>query len=200
MTLGSRIAAARQQRGWSQKKLGDAVNKSAGTIWSWESGRTEPTRQDIQNVAVKLGIPLGQIEDFGHELRAFGIIQVPLISWVSAGLASETGDANGPASEFLSVGDLPPGDYFATDVRGDSMDRVSPEGSRIIVNAGEKSLISGRFYVFSRHGETTYKVFQGDPVRRLEPYSTNPANKTIFIVDSDWVVIGRVVRSYIDFR
>lgn len=198
MTLGRRITTARKSRGWSQARLARAVGKSDGTIWSWESGRTEPSRADVERVAAALSVPLSEIENINGSLAISPVLRVPLIAWVSAGAAHDVDAIDSSSGELIGVADLPPGTYFATDVRGDSMDRVSPEGSRIIVNIDDVSLVSGRAYVFSIRGETTYKIFQRDPVLRLEPYSTNPAHRTIFLQSRDWSVIGRVVRSYID--
>ncbi len=126
-------------------------------------------------------------------------VEIPVVAWVSAGKVADIGDVEQLGEEErITVGGLPPGDYFATDVKGDSMDRVSPEGSRIIVNAADKSPRSGGFYLFSLRGEPTFKRYQGSPVKRLEPFSTNPANQTIFLDDKGWTVIGKVVRSIID--
>lgn len=129
-----------------------------------------------------------------------GAAEIPLLSWVSAGQAADIGDvAELGEAERLIVGGLPRnGQFFATEVRGDSMDRVSPEGSRIIVNTAERNPKAGQFYLFSHRGEPTYKRYQSRPVRRLEPFSTNPAHETIFLGDKEWTVIGRVVRSMID--
>ena len=124
--------------------------------------------------------------------------EVPLIAWVSAGRIADIGQLTA-ADDTVLVGDLPDGEYFATNVVGDSMDRISPEGSTIIVRANEADPRPGRLYVFSLRGEATYKRFEADPVPRLEPVSTNPANKTIYLTnDKNWTVVGRVVRSILD--
>lgn len=199
MTLGSRIAKARRAKQWSQAKLAEKIGKSPATVGSWETGRTEPTRLDVARVALALGMPVSEIESFeAPDLTPVGFQSVPVLAWVSAGKISDIGSLVQEAEEHINIAHLPPGDYFATDVRGDSMDRVSPEGSRILVNAADKALVSGGFYIFSLRGETTYKIFHGDPVQRLEPFSTNPANRTIFLNGNGWFVVGRVVRSYID--
>lgn len=201
MSLGKRIAAARVARGWSQAALADAVGKSKSAIWSWESDRTEPTRADVVRIASRLQIPLVQLEDVLLDPRDdFDVRLVPLLSWVSAGQVSEVGSLEAAIAEHqIAVADLPPGEWFVTEVRGDSMDRVSPEGSRILVNVSDKRLIAGKPYIFSLRGETTYKYYQSSPVPRLEPHSTNPANRTIFLEERGaWSVVGRVWRSYID--
>ncbi len=199
MGIGKRIADARARKGWSQSALGQAVGKGQTTVSSWERERTEPTREDVVRVASKLGIPLAEIEDALLNKSVKGT-EVPLLSWVSAGQVSEVGSMDElQAVDHITVSGLPPGDYFATKVKGDSMDRLSPDGSTVIVNVSDKDAMSGRAYLFSLRGETTYKFYQAAPVPRLEPFSTNPANKIIFLqADRDWHVVGRVVRTFID--
>ena len=126
--------------------------------------------------------------------------EVAVIGWVQAGsLSDATSFDDLPDAEKLYVEDLPQGRWFATEVHGDSMDRVSPEGSRIFVNADDRDLKSGAYYLFALRGETTFKRYYSEPIQRLEPYSTNPANRTIFLSsDPDWMVVGRVYRSLLD--
>lgn len=124
---------------------------------------------------------------------------IPVLAWVSAGGLADVPPEEISGAETMQVGDLPEGKYIATTVRGDSMDRVSPEGSRIIVRLDDPDLQPGAMYLFSLRGEVTYKRYQKSPVKRLEPFSTNPANETIFLQsDSDWSVIGRVYRTILD--
>lgn len=124
---------------------------------------------------------------------------VPILSWVSAGQVADIGNLEDlGVVERMTVSGLPEGQYFATEVKGDSMDRVSPQGSKIIVNVAERRPIAGGYYIFSKDGETTYKRYYDFPIKRLEPYSLNPDNKTIFLIDGEWTVVGRVVRSLID--
>jgi SOS-response transcriptional repressor LexA len=201
MTIGKRIEAARNAKGWPQWKLGEAIGKDQTTISSWERGRTEPTRDDVVRVAIALQMPLEEIETLGSSRTdLFAPRHIPFLSWVSAGQISDVGDLEQASeADTVTVADLPPGDFFVTEVRGDSMDRVSPDGSKIIVNVSNRQLLAGKAYVFSLRGETTYKYFQPDPVPRLEPYSTNPMHRTIFLDQSEsWTVVGRVWRSYID--
>lgn len=41
--LGTRIAALRYNRGWSQKELAEQLNISSSTLGSYEQGRREPS-------------------------------------------------------------------------------------------------------------------------------------------------------------
>lgn len=134
--------------------------------------------------------------------NAGDLVRVPLLSWVSAGklrgdLAQPIPVADVP---LLAFSDLGRGDFFALKVEGDSMDRLSPDGSVIIVNRLDKTLIRGKPYVFAVRGKATYKLWESsDDVHRLEPYSFNPAHKAIFPKrDGDMEVVGRVRRTMFD--
>jgi SOS-response transcriptional repressor LexA len=125
-------------------------------------------------------------------------LRVPLIALISAGTLS---DVNlDEAEETILVAGMPPnGNYLAMRVSGDSMDRVSPDGSIIIVDRDVRDPVNGRYYVFSMRGEATYKIYRAGEPSYLEPYSTNPANKPIFIKGKrGLVVVGRVRRTLLD--
>jgi SOS-response transcriptional repressor LexA len=99
-------------------------------------------------------------------------IEVPVIGWVSAGKVADVGQLE--EVDRIVVGNLGSGEYFATEIVGDSVDRIAPEGARIIVNAADRNPRDGNFYIFSHRGEPTVKRYRSRPVRRLEPFSTNP--------------------------
>jgi SOS-response transcriptional repressor LexA len=122
---------------------------------------------------------------------------VPIIEWVSAGVLREP-NSQIPESDYpsLVIGDLGRGEFFALNVVGSSMDRVSPDGSVIVVNRSDAQLLVGKFYVFEHEGEITYKRWQdGDPPY-LAPFSTDPSHRPIIINTRDRLkVIGRVCRT-----
>ena len=132
------------------------------------------------------------------------ITEIPLIDYVTAGMLKSPMSQIDPSKwPLFAFADLGAGEWFALKVDnkgdGDSMDRLSPPGSTIAVNAADRELVDGRCYVFSVNGETTYKMWQeGDPAY-LAPYSTNPRHKPIFVRRKrDFDVIGRVKRTVLD--
>jgi SOS-response transcriptional repressor LexA len=193
--FGVSMTEAAARFGWSYNTLKSNANGTIG--FSYPKAQVYAARLKVRPDWLYAGT-LPMREPTKAERRAS--IDVPVVAWVQAGqLADVSAIHDIPELEYITTDGLGPGEWFATDVRGDSMDRVSPEGSRIFVNAGDRNLVAGRFYLFSLRGETTYKRFYDDPVRRLEPFSTNPANRPIFLTnDRDWLVVGRVVRSVID--
>lgn len=134
--------------------------------------------------------------------KASKVQSIPLLDTVTAGKL-KTPSSQIPVEDvpLLAFADLGRGDYFALKIEddADSMDRISPPGSILVVNKADRELRSGRCYIFSIDGETTYKMWQdGDP-SYLAPFSTNPIHKPIFVKRKrDFDVIGRVKRTVLD--
>jgi SOS-response transcriptional repressor LexA len=125
---------------------------------------------------------------------------IPLLDSVTAGrLASPVSQIPVEKVPLLAFADLGRGEFFALRVDGDSMDRISPDGSTIVVNKSDRQLLNGKCYVFSIGGQTTYKMWQGGETPFLAPFSTNPINQPIFFRKKrDLEVIGRVKRTILD--
>lgn len=123
-------------------------------------------------------------------------VDVPLISWVSAGKMSFP-DISDEIIGHVQEGDLDPeGDWIALKVVGDSMDRISPPESIIFVDRSDKVLVPNACYVISNgDGEATYKRFRSNPMR-FEPVSTNPAHEPIY-PRQEPLIVGRVKKSTI---
>jgi SOS-response transcriptional repressor LexA len=136
---------------------------------------------------------------------AQGTIYVPQISWVSAGkliqpeFVSDIDTARHiPAQELDSAGQ-----WIALRVDGDSMDRISPPDSVILVNLADRRLVSNGCYIFTdQDGGATYKRWRpardGKPAE-IAPVSTNPEHKPLRMrPDREPIVIGRVKRTILD--
>lgn len=91
--LGKRIRAAREAKGWSQVRLGQAIGQSQGAVSFWEKGEREPGRDMVARIAAETGVPLEQLEDFGTSASD----SVEVVGYVSAGAALLTyGAGQGP--------------------------------------------------------------------------------------------------------
>ena len=134
------------------------------------------------------------------ESTPLNLQQVPLLDQVAAGrLANPSSQIPVEDVPLLAFADLGPGEWFATKVDGSSMNRLSPDGSVVVVNRRDKTLISGRCYIFAVQGETTYKRWQGGDPPYLDPYSTDEVHKPLFVKKKrDFEVIGRVKRTLLD--
>lgn len=126
---------------------------------------------------------------------------VPLMDEVPAGkLAAPMSQIPVEQVPLLAFADLGRGDFIALTVRGDSMDRISPDGSTIIINKADRTLVSGKPYVFCVRGEVTFKLWRPEPAR-LQPFSTNPVYEPQYVkskAEAEKLVVGRVKRTVLD--
>lgn len=116
MTIGKRIQQARQQRGVSQTALASGIGVAQTTVSSWERDRTEPGRDEVERVAIFLGMKPSELEGVGSEAR-----MVPIVGYVGAGaIANLFAEGQGPFDEV----EAPPGSHpktVANEIRGDSL-------------------------------------------------------------------------------
>ena len=159
---------------------------SVSQISRYENGERTPSLVHLRALAGSLGTTVSDV--IGEAAPR----PVPLVSWVSAGKMR----ASHPVYEsdilrVVHVADLPTGNWMALEIDGDSMDRIAPPGSIIVLDRNDQSLVDGRFYVFGNSsGEATFKRYRTNP-ERLQPYSTNPEHETHYLQDT-MDCIGRV--------
>ncbi len=203
--LGRRIAALRDALKMSQAALAKAAGykgqQSIAEIESGSSKRPGKLREIARALGTSQAYLLGETDDPAPEAVDLerGVVRVPVFGGsVSAGRLADTARDLPPPDREILVNDLGHGDFVAIPVRGDSMDRVSPEGSVIIINRREVNLQAGKPYVFVIRGDAAYKIWEPSPPR-LEPFSWNPTNKPTFIDKKNkLIVVGRVRRTILD--
>ena len=199
--LGARVAQRRGKLGLSQQALAALVGMRQQGIVSIEAGHVARPRRLIELAAALQTSEAWLLWRDGPEdaAPAGAVALVPLLDWVSAGrLVPPSSQIPLEDARLLPFADLGRGEFFALRVEGDSMDRVSPHGSIIVVNKDERELMNGRPYVFAVRGDTTYKLWHDDPAY-LQPFSTNPMHAPIFFKRrKDFEVIGRVRRTVLD--
>lgn len=187
----------REAKGMSQDKVAELLDTNRGQISKLERGDLRMNDDWISGIAAALNIdPSDLFRNPAVEIESQS--RIPLISWVSAG-EFQAADAVVDASDcrMIEIADLPDGDWFALTVDGDSMDRISPPGSTIVVNRKDRRLIpNGCYIIANEQGEATYKRYRPSP-DRFEPVSVNPAHEPIF-PDGAVRVIGRVRRSILE--
>ena len=207
--LADRVAKAREARGWSQAELARRVSvrrRARGkgalrqqSVNQLEQGGVDAPRYLLE-LAEALEVDVTWLSGQGGGappavIRApAGIVRVPLVSWVEAGGLADTVEPYmpGDAAEWLPVVHHHD-NLIALKVKGQSMDRVAPEGTTVIVDLGDRALVDGKHYVFRHEGRATFKTWRKGPPERLEPQSTDPDYQPIVPLDGVEVV-GRVIR------
>lgn len=141
MNIGKRIKAARQSAGWSQNRLGQAVNAAPTTISSWERGRTEPGREDVQRIADALDLQRADLElDDGEQWGGFSEdgppppiapTGMPIRGEIRAGAWLEVDDTDQSEPETHPAAPdprFPKAAQWLRRVRGDSMNALTKNG------------------------------------------------------------------------
>lgn len=177
-------------RGTNTRQVATKADVSYTTLASFVQGGTQSLKGETEEKITR-AYAASAAEIFGGEERSTHAL--PVISWVAAGKLADPDTQLPVDSETIEISGLEPGDYFGTRVRGDSMNRLAPEGSLLIVNRAEREPMRGRRYIFVHRGQTTFKKFGGpDPVR-FEPESLNPEHDPIYPKAAEhWEVVGRV--------
>ncbi|VDC28246.1 hypothetical protein XINFAN_02022 [Pseudogemmobacter humi] len=187
--------------------LGKRATGSPDTIRNWirsrDAGqRIGATALKVEQVAHAMGVSAEWLIAGEGDPRALpvpGVDPVPLISWVSAGqLAEQDGIIDFENFPRIYVADLPPGRWIALRVDGNSMNKISPHDSVIIVNMNDRGLVSGKCYVVADEatGEATYKAYDPKADPPFQPRSYLPIDPPKFVGPA--LVVGRVHRTMLD--
>lgn len=196
MSVAENLKRIRKLKKMPQVALARAAGVSQQLISQLERGENSSTKE-LPAIAFALGVSVHEIDEaYTPDVTGVPTTLIPLISWVSAGAMTRDSVAD-EALGTIRVADLPPGDWIALRVKGDSMDRISPPDSTIVINRKDKALVTNACYVIADdNGDATYKRFRANPMR-FEPVSTNKDHETIF-PDHEPLIVGRVRRSMID--
>jgi len=144
---------------------------------------------------VKIDAPLIPRPDYPAAEIDKRLKEIPILAWISAGDLARDDVADEKLGDITFYG-LKDGDWIALKVVGDSMDKISPPGSIILVNRNDKDLRAGACYVIEDlDGSATYKRFRRP--RTFEPVSTNKSLKPLDM-KRGMVIVGRVYKTILD--
>jgi len=192
------LADAMDAVGMGPTELGKLIGKERQDVYRWQNGivRLRPDTAELMAPHLKTTVEALLL------LESAQLVPIPLISWISAGALAQPRSVVDPDDVLAHIRQEldQKGDWIALRVEGDSMDRISPPESIILVNRKDKRLVANACYVIANQdtGEATYKRYRPDPAR-WEPVSTNPTHEPIFLLDgNEPTVVGRVRRSILN--
>lgn len=170
--------------GIRQAELARAINLPSQSAMSNILNGTRQVKADEATAIYSyLGLRLGTAGAHVHNIPIIGIsaagswresIQMPI------GLISIPPQLAGSRS-------------FAVEIHGDSMDKLFPDGTYLVIDPDQKELRPNKCYLLQNGDhETTVKCYQRDP-SRFVPMSHNSDHKEFLVSDHDFVVIGRAV-------
>lgn len=192
--LGAAIKRLREERGWTQQQLADAVGMDQTGIARRESGKTRVKPPERPRFAQAFGMSL---LDFDQEWRRGTVARsqggpgIPIINRAPAGRVTdyeEYGIDSGQGYAYVDRGDIDVALAFGVQVVGDSMEPRLNEGDQVILSPCDpyqpsENLVNGkivfvRFTVDAGGGCVLARFFlENDGKVRLQ--KDNPAHKPI---------------------
>ncbi len=205
-TVGERIKQRRRQLKMTQKDIAERVGISASAVTQWESDNTGLSAESLLKLSSVLncnptwlmfgtGLPEDDVK-----LQAAIYKSIPIISWVQAGVWTETYCESDPSDYKYVDTNLKLSDKaFALIVKGQSMTTYNgelsiPEGAVVIVEPdyGYLDDINGKIVIAQQKGSdeaTIKKLIIDGPNKYLAPL--NPQFNPIQI-NGDCVIAGKV--------
>ena len=203
--MQERIAEARKAKGWTQSQLAQAIGTSQQNIQRYEKGAVNVSTRRLEQIAMALDVSLSYLLGIEEpsathtEARDDGYVEVPLYGSIAAGTPIE----------ILPIDDLHPipvivrdkyPDAFLLKVRGESMNRVLPNGCYALVDPAKTIERDGKAYAVCVNGydATIKRVRKLANGFELAPDSTDPTyHPQVYDYGIDGTdeitVIGRVV-------
>lgn len=184
--IGLKIRRALEKNNLSQPQLAEKMGRSAALVNMWISGKRDMSTQDIQKLCQICGISPNYLMYDEQDTQT-----IPVIGYVQAGLWQEA--RQWEVSDFKPIY-MPTDERFwgrriyALQVRGNSMNKLYPEGSCVICVSAEDytnivgEIESGKKVVVQRKNpmdgtiEATVKEYVKNEFGTfLMPHSTDPS-------------------------
>ncbi|WP_044503197.1 LexA family protein [Megasphaera massiliensis] len=198
-SIGEKIKEARKLAKMTQVELAKAVDLSRSYIGDIEKDRYNPSITTLRLIANATGVPLESLLSSADQRPAGRGIRIPVLGRVVAGVPIEA------VEEILDYEEITPalaatGDFFALQVRGDSMQPKLEEGDIVIVKQQEDVESGDIAIVLVNGNDATIKQ-----VKKLEGgimlYGFNPdvyephfySNQQI--IDLPVRILGKVIES-----
>lgn len=185
--IPNRVRALRAEKGWSLAELAERAGTTAPQIMKLEKSQRRLDLDWIRRLAAAFEMSETELIGGAASLPINPFL-IPLIGEIAAGNWREAiqhhEDLIYPPVEGLSDS------AFALRTKGDSMDKIIPDGGYVVIDPADADLREGKIYaVMNSEGETTIKRFRSDPAR-LEPCSSNPDHQAISLGREQFTVVG----------
>lgn len=193
--IPSRVHALRRERGWSLAELADRAGTTASQIMKLEKSQRRLDFNWVRRLATAFEISEAELIGQPAHPLPLNPYLIPVIGEISAGNWREAMQ-NHEEMIFPPVTNISEMS-FALRTRGDSMNRIIPDGGYVVIDPEEAELREGKVYaVMNSEGETTIKRFRSDPAR-FEPCSTNPDHQPITLGREQFTIIGMAKGAFV---
>lgn len=202
-----KIAEARIAKGWSQQQLADAVGTSQQTIQRYEKGARDIKASTILKLSSVLGVTVSYLLGMSaaNDDVESDFVDVPLYGNIAAGKPIDMVEVDEmyPVPSPL-VKKYP--DAFLLRIKGNSMDRILPNGSYALINPCDDISVDNKPHAVCVNGysATIKRVRKLSNGFELIPDSTDPTYKPVIYDYGEEgtetiTVIGRVIWHCVPF-
>ena len=204
MSISSNIIRLREKYNLTQAELGEIAGVTDRAVSAWEKGIAEPRMGAIQKIADYFSIPKSAIvDDFDENNSGRKIVKgvrIPVLGYVRAGVPIDA------VEEVLDYEEIHPnmaasGDYFALQIKGDSMEPKFSEGDVVIVRE-QPDVESGEIAIVLVNGDegTVKKLVKYDN-GSIALVASNPAySPMMFTPEQIEMLPVRVVGKVVELR
>lgn len=175
------VRAKMKEYGITQKQMADELGfSSQSAMANILSGERQVKVHEASYIYKRLGLE-----------RQADVHVVPIIGLASAGNWREAILA--PGGVMPVPRNVAGKRAFAVEIKGDSMDKIIPDGGYAIVDPDQTQLYNDKVYLIQNgEHEAQVKVYRANPAR-FEPASNNDLHETCYMGDQHVKVVGRVV-------
>jgi repressor LexA len=206
MSIGSNIRKLRLLNHMTQEELGKVADVSAMAVSQWENDRAIPRMRAVNSMANYFDVTIADIIDvYIPDYTEGSYIDVPLLGSIAAGDPIEMDAVENTHPIPVSIHKKYP-DAFLLLVKGESMNRILPNGSYALINPCSVVEHQGKPYAICVNGydatiKRVKKLANGfelipdstDPTYEAKVYNYNePGTETV-------TVIGEVVYHVLPF-
>jgi len=219
MSIGERVRQARESAGLTQSELCRRIAMKQPSLSELERGMSKTTSHVLE-IAKACGVNpywlqtgVGDMKSKGllksvmpvddDESEAPGELFIPIYKEVALSAGHGVTEVIEDTENFVRVQKdklagrgLDLSRLAACKVSGNSMERVMPHGTEVVIDTSAKIVEDGKVYAFSQNGMLRVKYLYRQPDGSIRVESENPAYPSEFITPSsfpDFHIIGRVV-------
>lgn len=189
------IKALRKKHGLNQSQLAQRLNVTQATVSRWESGDILPDIEMVKSMAQMFNTSTDALLENSNQVSSRGV-KIPVLGRVQAGIPIEA------IEDILDYEEIEPelaetGEFFALQIKGDSMEPKFSEGDVVIVRR-QPDIESGEIAVVLVNGDcaTVKKIIKH--ANGISLVSSNAAYMPMFytmqeIEDLPVEVLGKVI-------
>ena len=192
LNIGPNIKKYRKSKGFTQQELADRSSISRSYLGDIEGGRYNPSIGTLEDIANALDVKVNSLIDSSSS----NAVTIPVLGRIAAGIPLEA------ITDIIDYEEIPEkmarcGEYFALEVKGDSMEPKFSEGDVVIVRK-QPTIESGEIaIVIVNNEDATMKVVKKHDTG-IFLVSTNPNYEPRFFTNEEVVnlpvkILGKVV-------